>query len=183
MRIDLTKSVSPFSRAVKMRRALWNVAWALVFWMPRWGNTPRIWVLRAFGAKVEEGCLIERGVRIWMPWNLTLRGYVALGRGVEIYNYAMVDIGRMTVVSQYTYLCTGSHDHTHPHMPLIWKPITIGSECWVAAGVFVSPGVVIGDGAVVAAKSVVTRDVPPWTVAGGNPARPLKTRELKTPNV
>ena len=104
--------------------------------------------------------------------------YVVLGRNVEIYNYAHVKISDMTVVSQRSYLCTGSHDYTHPHMPLIWKPIIIGSECWIASEVFIAPGVEIGNGTVIGARSVVTKSMPEWMVCAGNPCKPIKPRTI-----
>jgi putative colanic acid biosynthesis acetyltransferase WcaF len=64
-------------------------------------------------------------------------------------------------------------------MQLIWKPITIGSECWVAAEVFLGPGVDIGNGAVIGARSVVTKDMPEWMVCAGNPCKPIKIRSIK----
>lgn len=64
-------------------------------------------------------------------------------------------------------------------MPLVPKVIRIGARAWIAARAFVGPGVTIGDGAVVGACSCVVRDVLPWTVVAGNPARPVKTRVLE----
>jgi hypothetical protein len=84
--------------------------------------------------------------------------------------------------AQYSYLCTGSHDYEHPHMPLTWAPIDIGSECWVASGVFVGPGIEIGNGTVVGACSVVTKSMPEWMVCVGNPCRPLKPRVINPEN-
>jgi galactoside O-acetyltransferase len=55
------------------------------------------------------------------------------------------------------------------------KPVVIGSKCWIGMHVLILKGVTIGEGAVVAAGSVVTRDVPSWTVVGGNPARLIRT--------
>ena len=52
----------------------------------------------------------------------------------------------------------------------------MGNDVWIGRESVILPGVTIGDGAIVAAYSVVTRDVPPYTLAGGNPARPLKPR-------
>lgn len=178
-RIDLTKSISPFSLIEKIRRLLWTVmVWPTVRWLPRAGSPLRVIALRLCGARVGRGCLIERGVLIWLPWRLELSDFVTLGRDVEIYNHGQVSIGAMTVISQYTYLCTSSHDYTHPHMPLIWKNISIGSECWVAADVFVGPGVTIGDRTVVAARSVVVKPLPAQMVCGGHPCRVLKERVI-----
>ena len=87
-------------------------------------------------------------------------------------------IGSHATVSQYSFLCTASHDISDPQMRLVTAPIRIGDQSWVCAGVFVSPGVCIGPGAVVGAMSVVTRNVDEWTVVAGNPASFLKSRRL-----
>ncbi len=180
LEVDLTQSVSPFSWRQKFYRGLWaHGAEPLVRWLPRWASVLRIAALRMFGATIGPSCLIERGVKVLIPTNLNLVGFVAIGRDVEFYNYAPVKVGRMSVISQYSYLCTGSHDYTSPHMPLVWKPIEVGSQCWVAAGAFLAPGVTIGDGAVVAARSVVTKSLPAWTVCGGHPCVPIKPRVLR----
>lgn len=55
------------------------------------------------------------------------------------------------------------------------KPVTIGNSVWVGERVIVLPGVTIGDGSVIAARSVVTRDVPPGSLASGNPAQVLRS--------
>jgi putative colanic acid biosynthesis acetyltransferase WcaF len=132
------------------------------------------------GAHIGRGCLIEPGVKILMPWNLELGDHVAIGRDVEFLNFAPVRIDSMTVVSQYCYLCTGTHDYRHPHFPLEFSPIVIGAECWIAAGAFLGPGVNIGRGSVIGAKAVVTQNMPEWTVCAGNPCRPIKPREVKS---
>ena len=65
-----------------------------------------------------------------------------------------------------------------PHFDLVTKPIRIMDNVWVSTSAIILPGVTIGEGAVVAAGAVVTKDVAPWTVVGGNPAKFIKKREL-----
>jgi putative colanic acid biosynthesis acetyltransferase WcaF len=89
---------------------------------------------------------------------------------------AEVSIGANTTVSQYSFLCTASHDYNDLSMPLVVAPIHIGDDAWVTADVFIGPGVTIGDGAVVTARSSVFSDIEPWVVARGNPAVATKPR-------
>jgi len=102
----------------------------------------------------------------------------AMGDRVDCYSVARISIGRSAVVSQYCFLCSASHDSRKQDLPLISAPITIGASAWITADVFVAPGVAIGDGALVTARSTVLTDIPPWTIASGNPAQTVKAREL-----
>ncbi|MGO8856728.1 MAG: putative colanic acid biosynthesis acetyltransferase [Steroidobacteraceae bacterium] len=173
-----TRSGWPLS--VKLRRILWG-PFKLLFLRGtgRWLSPVRVAALRLFGAQIETPTLVMDGVLVWHPWSLTLKRFSALGRGVEVYNYAQVTIGEQATVSQGTYLCSASHDFEDPTMPLVYEAISIGAQSWVAADCFVGPGVSVGEGAVVGARSVVVKDVPPWTVVAGNPARVIKRRRLR----
>jgi putative colanic acid biosynthesis acetyltransferase WcaF len=165
---------------VKVKRVLWG-PFKLLFLRGtgRWLSPVRIAALRLFGAQIETPALIMDGVLVWHPWSLTLKRYSALGRGVEVYNFAHITVGVQATVSQGTYLCSATHDFEVPSMPLVYRPIIIGAQSWVAANCFVGPGVTVGEGAVVGAHSVVVNDVPDWTVVAGNPARVIGPRRLK----
>jgi len=60
--------------------------------------------------------------------------------------------------------------------PTYKGPVTIGHDVWIGMGAFILSGVTIGDGSVVAARSVVTRDVPPYAIVAGNPAQVVRYR-------
>lgn len=178
--VALLESNHEKSKREVLRRVSWIVAWkVLASWTPRLFNAWRVFLLRAFGAKVGKKVLVLGSVRIDMPWNLSIGDFSALGERVWVYNFGFVKIGDNTVVSQDTVLCTATHDYTHPHMPLLWKPITIENQVWVAANCYIMPGVTISEGTVVGVNSLVTKDLPEWKVCVGQPCRPVKNRVLK----
>lgn len=180
--VDLTKSRTAWPLSVKVRRGLWTyVLEPLVRWLPKVASPIRCQALRLMGASIGRRCMIMPGVKVLMPWNLHMGDHSALGRSCDVYNFSPVRIGRMTVISQGCYLCTGTHDYTHPHMPLTHEPITIGDNCWLTADVFVSPGVKISDGVVVGARSVVAKDLSvAWSVYAGHPCKKIKDRVMRT---
>jgi len=114
-----------------------------------------------------------------MPWHLEMDEYSCLGPEVDCYNVTKVKIGVHATVSQKSYLCSASHDITNRLNPLITAPIIIADQAWIGADAFIGPGVSIGEGAVIGARACVFKDVEPWTVVGGNPAKFIKKRELK----
>lgn len=136
-------------------------------------------VVACFGGKLGKGVHIYPSVKIWAPWNLEMADHSCLAGGVEAYCVARITVGANATVSQYSYLCTASHDYTDSAMPLVAAPIVIGESAWITADVFVGPGVTIGDGAVVTARSSVFSDIDPWVVARGNPAVAVKPRDMK----
>lgn len=179
-RVDRSRATSPFSRRQQLARAVWEVVWRVFFRSsPRWLHGWRRWLLRMFGARIGRGARIYPTARIWAPWQLELGDFSCVGPEVDCYCVAPIRLGSHAVVSQYSYLCSASHDIGLPNLPLVMAPIVIGEGAWVAADVFVGMGVTIGAGAVVGARASVFKEVAPWTVVGGNPARFLKVRTLR----
>ena len=162
-------------------RALWQLVWLLLY---RPSPVPlhawRRLLLRLFGARIEAGARPYPRTRVYAPWKLTMREGSCLANDVDCYCVAEVEIGAHATVSQYSYLCTASHDFRDRALPLVAAPIRVGRDAWVAADTFVGPGVVIGEGAVVGARSTVVRDVAAWTVVAGAPPRVLSQREAFT---
>jgi putative colanic acid biosynthesis acetyltransferase WcaF len=106
-----------------------------------------------------------------------------LGDDVDCYSVDKVTIGTNSTVSQYSFLCTASHDIESVGFELITAPINIGENVWIAADVFVCPGVSIGNNAVVYARANVLNDVEPGSVVGPVGNRSLRQRRLQMSNV
>lgn len=172
---------SPHSARNKLGRVLWATVWVLLFRpSPRLLYGWRRFLLRAFGARIGRNARLSPSVRIWAPWNLVVGAEVSVSHDVDCYCVDRLTIEDHATVSQYSLLCTASHDVTDPHMRLISAPVTLCAQSWVCAGAFVGPGVTVGAGAVVAARAVVVKSLDAWTIHGGNPARFLKTRDVRS---
>ena len=167
----------------KVMRALWNAVCALLYRQsPILFYGWRRMLLRLFGADVAPGAKPYPKTRIWAPWNLTMMAGSCLANYVDCYSVGRVTLEENAIVSQYAYLCAATHDYEDPDFTLMVGPITVGSEAWIAADAFIAPGVQVGRGAVVGARSVVTKDVAPWTVVAGCPAIAIKKRVMRTQN-
>jgi acetyltransferase-like isoleucine patch superfamily enzyme len=103
-----------------------------------------------------------------------------VGPGCTI--YPKVKIGRYTMLANDVKILGGDHYYKRVCAPIIFsgreelRPTVIGNDVWVGAYSLVMAGVTIGNGAIVAAGSVVTKDVPPYAVVGGCPAKFIKMR-------
>jgi len=157
---------------VLVQSTLWRLAWRRI-------RVLRPALLRLFGGRVAWRTQLPGSLRIYFPWQLSMGSGTSVGPGVTFYNLADLTIGSRVVISQNAYLCGGTHDYTRPTYPLLRKSLTIEDDVWIGAFAFLCPGVRIGQGAVVGACAVVTKDVAPWTVVAGNPARVVRQRVMR----
>lgn len=179
-KVDLSKYKNALSRKNQIVRFVWTIIW-FVFAMPfprSLGNKWKLFLLRLFGAKIHPKAVVYSSVQIYMPWNLIMHEYSCLSPEVDCYNVAKIVIGAHATVSQKTYLCTASHDITKADNPLVTAPILIKDQTWIGASAYIGMGVTIGEGAVVGATASVFKNVEPWTVVGGNPAKFIKKRVI-----
>jgi putative colanic acid biosynthesis acetyltransferase WcaF len=142
-------------------QALWVAVSELVFtkvWCP---NSLRCKILRWFGATIGDGVLIKQRVRVQWPWNLSIGDNSWVGTDAELYNLDRIFIGSDVCISQYAYICTGSHDPKSPTFEFDNAPIVLEDGVWVCARATVLRGVTVGANSIIAATALVTRDVPP----------------------
>lgn len=112
--------------------------------------------------------------------NLKVGDFSTLGR-VNIALHDKVEVGRNVVVNDGVTILTASHDVQSKDWVQISSPIIVQDYAWVSMNATILPGVTIGCGAVVGAGAVVAKDVAPYTVVVGNPAKVLKT--VRTTNL
>ena len=178
---DFNKYQNKLGRKHQIIRLIWSVVWALLARpLPRsMGNRWKLLLLRLFGAQVSKKAVVYSSVKVYYPANLIMDDYACLASDVDCYNVDVIRVGKGATISQGAYLCTASHDIYSKNHELITAPIIIEAQAWVAADAFVGMGITIGEGAVVGARAAVFKDVEPWTVVGGNPAKTIKKRVIK----
>ena len=174
------------AHAISIRRKLFFV---LYHWIGRF--LPRTYVPYAFGSRwireamvrafvescgkspqIEHGALISPSVRIGnnsqIGEHARLRAHVTLGDDV--------------LMAPHVEIITENHEFRDPHRPIrlqgtVPGPVTIGNDVWIGTRVIILPNVTVGDHAILAAGAVVTKDVPPYAIVGGCPAKILKYRD------
>jgi putative colanic acid biosynthesis acetyltransferase WcaF len=179
LNIANNRTATKYSGKEMVLRVLWGLGKWLFCLSPRPCFGWRRFVLRCYGAKIGAHVNTYPSTKIYFPWNLTVGDWSALGEDVLVYNLGPVTIGSCATISHRAHLCAGTHDYTQPDLPLLKPPIAIKDQAWICADAFVGPNVTVGAGAVVGARAVVMKDVEPWTVVAGNPARVIKKREIK----
>ena len=169
----------PFSTKIKIKKKVWAIVWALaISWLPKGGFNGWIRMMyRLFGAELTSTSCVHPTAHIYMPWNLKMGPWSTIASGAHVLNAAPFTMGQNCVVSERAYICCASHNISSNAHEQIHAPIVMGDRSWVAAEAFVMMGVTIGEGAVVGARAAVFKDVEPWTVVGGNPAKFIKNVE------
>ncbi len=137
----------------------------------------RTQLLEQLFGHVGRKCVIEPPFFCDYGTQIYLQDRVFINFNCVILDAARVDIGEGTMLGPNVQIYTA----THPVDPSARKngqefaaPISIGANVWIGGGAIILPGVKIGDGAVIGAGSIVTKDVAPYAVVKGNPARLMR---------
>lgn len=178
--LSIYKTPKGFRGKSKIKVQFWWVCYALLFkTSPQVLYSWRRFLLRSFGAEIGKGVIIRPSTKITYPWKLKIGNYSWIGDDVVLYSLGNIIIGKNTVISQKSYICTGTHDYSKIDFPIEAHNIIIEDECWLATDVFISPGVIIKKGTVVGARSTVINDLDSNSVYVGSPARFIKKRTIE----
>ncbi len=130
-------------------------------------------------AAVGSNVNIEKGA--YFTPGLTLGDRSGIGIKCEV--HGKVTIGNDVMMAPEVIIYTKGHAYDNLTLPMIeqgdtpTKPVTIGDDVWIGRRALILPGVSIGNGAIVGAGAIVTKNVPPMTIVGGNPAKVIKDRK------
>src|SRR4030081_3463757 len=138
--------------------------------------------LREGRLEIGPGTLLEPGVWITAPGTARVRigSGTFLNLGVMVAAHELVEIGDHCMLANGCFVSDASHRYDDPELPITWQgfeskgPTRIGNNCWLGANVVVTSGVSIGERCVIGANSVVTKDIEPFAVAAGAPAKVLR---------
>lgn len=164
--------------------AIYESLLTLILALPRLRvfNSFKSFVLRILGAKVGIGCTFYPGVWIMTGRNLVVGNHVDFARGVLITTDGHVTIGNRVLIGYNTQIISRNHVIPPKQEKIlnaghVGKKVIVEDDVWIGANCTILPGVRIGKGAVIAAGSVVTKDVEPFSIYGGVPAKKIRDRQ------
>lgn len=177
---------APNSRPVGFRQYLWyfvfHTAYGLVKFLPMLsGDAARYLMLKPFLKQLSGWVWIRDNVTIWFPEGVSIGGGTMVGENSFINGYSGVTIGMNVLIAHEVSIISEDHGFASRRVPMRWQPktegpIVIGDDVWIGCGARILKGITIGTGAIVSAGAVVTKDVAPYSIVGGVPARVIGMR-------
>ena len=126
-----------------------------------------------FDGSMPEGIGIFTPTQIDFPKQITFGRNVFINHSFTAMSIGGIEIGDNVQIGPHVTVVTDNHDLKNRYV-LKCRKVVIGNNVWIGAGVSIMPGVHIGENAVIAGGAVVTKDVPPDSIVGGNPAKVIR---------
>jgi len=157
-----------------------NILWLLFDFFPQF---IRGFIFKLVLKKFGNGSTIDYGTYIRYPTHVRIGEHTMINRGCRMlasfhHKDVEIAIGNNVLVAPEVCFLAAGHDYKQLNLPDTAASIVVGDYVWIGARSIILQGVTIGEGAVVAAGSVVTKDVPVYSVAAGCPAKVIKQREI-----
>lgn len=139
----------------------------------------RKWFLTGIGVRMSGPVRFYPGFHIRAPKGIHIGAHVSIGPRVLLDGRMGLEIGNSAVIAYDAIIWTLNHDYNDLYFKGKGAPVKIGDYAWICSRSVILPGINVGEGAVVATGAVVTKDVPPYAIVGGVPAKIIGYREKK----
>jgi putative colanic acid biosynthesis acetyltransferase WcaF len=163
-----------------VKLTLWYFTNVLFFLNPAFPfRSVKPFILRLFGAKVGKGVIIHPMASIKFPWKLVIGDHCWIGQRAWLDNVDTLTMGDHVVISQGARIMPGGHNYKKVGFDTFTQPVTLEDGSWVGAYAIVMNGVTMRTHSVLAAASVATKDLEPYMIYQGNPAKPVRERIIE----
>ncbi len=179
VRLDMFDNQKFNGGAGLAKRAFWFVVNGIFFKSFFHFYSLKVWLLKAFGAKVGRNVVIKPHVNIKYPWNLQVGDNVWIGEEVWIDSLDKVIIGNNVCISQGALLLCGNHHYGKVTFDLMVGKIILEDGVWIGAKSMVCPNVICYSHSVLGVLSVAAKNLEPYTIYRGNPAERVKERIIE----
>jgi acetyltransferase-like isoleucine patch superfamily enzyme len=162
------------------------IYYLVIQWLPNTKYVPVFNRIRIFYADKILGVINSKDGTVFENRVYISNGAsVKIGSGCQINEYVFIqgaDIGNHVMIAPHVSILNSTHTFDLPNVPMVKQPIKVGinpvvcDDVWLGRGAIVFPGVVVGRGAIVGAGAVVNKDVSPYSIVGGVPAKFIKMR-------
>lgn len=139
----------------------------------------RLWILKFMGARIDSNVSMFASVNIRNVKGLTIKEGTSIGPKVLLDARKGLNIGKNVTIAYDAIIWSLHHDYNSTDFRADGAPVVIEDYAWICSRAIILPGVRVGKGAVVACGAVVTKDVPPFTIVGGVPAKLIGDRNNK----
>lgn len=136
----------------------------------------RIFIMKILKMKINGKVTMLRGIYFYAPYNIQIGNGSVINQNSVLDGRGKLIIGEKVNISPHAKIYTADHDLNSPSFLYREGGVEIGDYVWISTGAIILPGVMIGKGAVIAAGSVVTKDVLPYSIVGGVPAKKIGER-------
>jgi putative colanic acid biosynthesis acetyltransferase WcaF len=179
MKVDLSRfDNSWYKPGAHWKIVLWYVV-NIVFIQSRHPFSGlRVFWLKIFGAAISGRVVIRPGVRVKYPWKLSISGPAWIGEDVWIDNLDSVSIAANCCISQGAMLLCGNHDYKSPRFDLLTGPIVLEEGVWIGAKSVVCANCICRSHSMLSVGSIASGEMVAYTLYKGNPALPLRKREI-----
>jgi maltose O-acetyltransferase len=136
----------------------------------------RFFLKNFMGVEIGQGSSLHMGLKLYTYGHISIGSHCVIDRDCALDGRGEIILGNNVNISPEVMILTAYHDPDSPDFAGVEKPVVIEDYAWLATRAMVLPGVKIGRGAIVAAGAVVTKNVEPYAIVGGNPARVIRQR-------